>query len=256
MKQTSGSHRKVVQHGSGISLWRQVAEEIRIGLQSGLADRNGKLPGELALAEYFGVNRHTVRAAIKTLAEEGVLEARQGNGTFVVNQTRVTYPIGRRTRFSDGIGSQAQHKSGKLLSSAVETASREVAQALGLGQQQMVLRLETVGLADGKPMTRSTIWFDPERFDTIDKAYARTGSITRALGEYGVDDYYRAWTNVAARHANSWEAEALDLSVGSILLITTAVNADANDNPIQYSITRFAADRVTLSMTSEVVVPS
>lgn len=247
---------KRVKRGAGISLWRQVAEEIRIGIQAGLADGNGKLPGETALAERFGVNRHTVRAAIRSLADEGLLEARQGYGTFVIKHARISYPIGRKTRFSDGIGSQAQHKSGKLLSSAIESTDREIGQALNIGLHQPVLRLETIGLADGKPVSRSTIWFDAQRFDGIDQTYARLGSVTRALAEFGVDDYYRAWTNVEARHAGVSEAEALEIPHGSILLITTAVNADANDNPIQYSLTRFAADRVTLTMTNEVAMHS
>ena len=37
----------------------------------------------MALAERYGVNRHTVRSAISALVQEGVLRAEQGRGTFV-----------------------------------------------------------------------------------------------------------------------------------------------------------------------------
>lgn len=46
--------------------------------------RNGdKLPPERSLAESFGVSRSSVREAIHTLAEKGLLESRHGDGTYV-----------------------------------------------------------------------------------------------------------------------------------------------------------------------------
>ena len=42
-----------------------------------------KLPPERALAESFGVSRSSVREAIRALAEKGLLESRQGDGTYV-----------------------------------------------------------------------------------------------------------------------------------------------------------------------------
>lgn len=42
-----------------------------------------KLPAERALAEQFSVSRPTIREAIQKLAATGVLESRQGGGTYV-----------------------------------------------------------------------------------------------------------------------------------------------------------------------------
>lgn len=42
-----------------------------------------KLPPERSLASTFGVSRTSVRTAIRTLAEQGILESRQGDGTYV-----------------------------------------------------------------------------------------------------------------------------------------------------------------------------
>ena len=40
-----------------------------------------RLPSERGLAEAFGVNRATVRAALRALAGRGILETRRGSGT-------------------------------------------------------------------------------------------------------------------------------------------------------------------------------
>ena len=87
---------------SGVALWRQIADQIRLAIGSGEFARR-RLPPELALAARFGVNRHTVRGAIAALVQEGVLRAEQGRGTFVEQRKRFAYPIGARTRFSEGL---------------------------------------------------------------------------------------------------------------------------------------------------------
>lgn len=45
-----------------------------------------KLPSERALAKSFGVSRSSVREAIRTLSEKGLLESRQGDGTYLCKQ--------------------------------------------------------------------------------------------------------------------------------------------------------------------------
>lgn len=42
-----------------------------------------KLPSERSLAASFGVSRNSVRAAINTLAEQGLVESRRGDGTYI-----------------------------------------------------------------------------------------------------------------------------------------------------------------------------
>jgi DNA-binding GntR family transcriptional regulator len=93
---------KALQRRTGIALWRQVADQIRQTVLTGLA-ANERLPAEAELATRFGVNRHTVRSAIAALEKEGILRAEQGRGTFLNDRKRLRYPIGRRTRFSSGL---------------------------------------------------------------------------------------------------------------------------------------------------------
>ena len=45
-----------------------------------------KLPNEVELAQKLGVSRATLREAIRTLADQGVLEVHRGKGTFVSRQ--------------------------------------------------------------------------------------------------------------------------------------------------------------------------
>lgn len=235
-----------LQRGVGVALWRQIADGIRSGLATGLANEDGRLPPENELAERFGVNRHTVRAAISALAHEGVLHSVQGSGTFVRRRKRLVYPIGARTRFSSGFGGQTQNRQTELLDHAREAASAEVAEALRLNPGEEVLRLEMRGQADGLPVSRATSWFSARRFPTIVDIYRETKSVTASLAALGVEDYLRASTGVEARHADEADTEELQLSPGAIVIVTRALNVDPSGAPIQFSITRFPADRVEL----------
>jgi len=235
-----------IERRSGVALWRQIADRIRQIASSGEFDGSGRLPPEIALAERFGVNRHTVRSAIALLVQEGVLRTEQGRGTFIETLPRLTYPIGARTRFSEGLAGQAHERRGVLVSHAVEPAGREAATALGVAEGAPLVRLDTRSEADGRPVSRASSWFDAARFTGIENHFATSGSITAALKAFGIDDYVRRTTTVTARLADGRDIETLRLSPGAIVLITEAVNTDMTGAPIQYARTHFAADRVEL----------
>lgn len=237
-----------IQRRTGVALWRQIADAIRAGIGSGLEDENGKLPPETEMAARFGVNRHTVRAAIAALEHEQVLLAEQGKGTFVVSRRRFAYPISKRTRFSAGLSGQAQNVTGHLLKAVSEAASAEPADRLGLQPGAEVVRLETLGTADRLPVSRATSWFDAGPYGTIGTLVEETGSITKALGRLGVEDYLRQSTHIEANHAEDRDAVDLKLSPGAIVIVARAVNVLTDGTPVQYSITRFAADRVELQI--------
>ena len=64
----------------------RVVDELRAQLLSGDIPPGRKLPTESKLTESFGVSRTVIREALAALAADGLVEARQGAGVFVVNR--------------------------------------------------------------------------------------------------------------------------------------------------------------------------
>src|SRR5215204_2460101 len=62
----------------------EVVTRLREMIQSGELSAGDRLPPERDLAKLLGVSRPTLRAGIRSLAAVGVLQSRQGAGTFVV----------------------------------------------------------------------------------------------------------------------------------------------------------------------------
>lgn len=64
-------------------LYRQVAEQIRVLIETGELKPGAKLPPERELSERFGVSRPTVREALIVLEVEGYLQIRMGSGVYI-----------------------------------------------------------------------------------------------------------------------------------------------------------------------------
>src|SRR6266480_7613813 len=62
----------------------EVVLHLREMIHRGELQRGDRLPPERDLAKLLGVSRPTLRAGIRSLSAVGVLESRQGAGTFVV----------------------------------------------------------------------------------------------------------------------------------------------------------------------------
>lgn len=67
----------------GTSLYHQMADHLRHLISSGYWKIGDRLPSMNVLAADSGLARVTIRQAVKLLESEGILEPRQGRGTFV-----------------------------------------------------------------------------------------------------------------------------------------------------------------------------
>ena len=72
----------------------EIAGILRSEVNNGILVAKERLPAERLLAATFGVARGTVRASLKLLVNEGLLEIRPGSGTYVKSQAiELTNPI-------------------------------------------------------------------------------------------------------------------------------------------------------------------
>ena len=68
---------------AGITLYARIAGALRSRLGAGEWPQGSRIPTIEALAAEYGVARITVRQACQLLADEGLLRAQPGRGTFV-----------------------------------------------------------------------------------------------------------------------------------------------------------------------------
>jgi GntR family transcriptional repressor for pyruvate dehydrogenase complex len=97
---------EVLQHRK---LYEQVVDHLRREILEGTYTSGDQLPNERRLAERFGVSRTVIREAMKSLMQNGLVEVRRGQGTFVVDGTanalkqsfRMLMGLGSRQRVAE-----------------------------------------------------------------------------------------------------------------------------------------------------------
>jgi DNA-binding FadR family transcriptional regulator len=73
----------------------QVIEQLRTSVSSGEWPVGQRIPNETVLVESLGVGRNTVREAVRALAHAGILDVRQGDGTYVRATSEVSGALRR-----------------------------------------------------------------------------------------------------------------------------------------------------------------
>src|SRR5215472_16214167 len=83
------SFRITITTGSGTPIYRQIIEQVRLGVATGALVAGETLPSVRMLAEENLVNPNTVVKAYAELVRDGVLESRHGKGFFVAEKRQV-----------------------------------------------------------------------------------------------------------------------------------------------------------------------
>lgn len=229
------------------AIWREIADTLSAEIARGHFARGSKLPTEAELAARFDVNRHTVRHALADLAAQGLVHARRGAGVFVTAQPTL-YPLGRRVRFHQAVQAAGQVPSRQFTRIDTRQAEPHEVEILRLSPAAQVHVVEGVSLADDTPLAAFRSVFPADRFTDLPVHLAATGSITAALALAGLADYTRASTKLTAKIAKPMLALRLRIGEGAPVLRSEAVNIDASGHPVEYGVTWFVGDRVTLTV--------
>jgi GntR family transcriptional regulator len=75
--------------GGGTPIYRQIVEQVRLGVATGVLAPGDAMPSVRSLAEQHVVNPNTVVKAYAELVRDGVLESHHGKGFFVAEKRQV-----------------------------------------------------------------------------------------------------------------------------------------------------------------------
>ncbi|HLU71476.1 MAG TPA: GntR family transcriptional regulator [Nonomuraea sp.] len=239
----------MVSRHATIPLYRQVAEELQRRVDSGRYRPGDRLPSETELSDEFAVNRLTVRRAIGDLVRSGVLQVRQGAGTFIAPpmvRHEVAVENARRLATAAGL----QQALGELGGTVGETflwarphEDAEARRSLALGRAG-ILRVETLLLVGSERWAVSSSYVEARRFPRLAGRWGSHPGLYDVLREeYGVGLVY-AWRSFTAVAADPGDAAALDVPPGSPLMVREGLSVDADGRPTVYVRRRCRGDRV------------
>ncbi|MFE9661134.1 MULTISPECIES: GntR family transcriptional regulator [unclassified Streptomyces] len=213
----------------------QISEHIRLRIASGQWPAHYRLKSEPELAQEFGVSRGTLRRALVTLIEEGLLRQVRGRGTFVTSTVIEPAIAQKLSTLSEDFASQGVVTSTVVRECALITPPRPVAALLDVPPATRVLRLVRVrSTADG-PVALLFNFVRTDLAPGIEGSDFTDSSLFGVLeNTYGLK-IATARRTFSAEAASTEVAQALSLAPGSPVQYLQQVTYLADDHPVEYS---------------------
>ncbi|WP_410592209.1 GntR family transcriptional regulator [Amycolatopsis sp. lyj-23] len=234
----------VVDPGSPEPLYFQVSRQLHAAIEDGRLPAGSRLGNEVDLAASLRLSRPTIRQAIQTLVNQGLLVRRRGVGTQVV-RTKVARPLRLSSLFDDlaGLGG---HPGTAVLLNRVEDAGPDVAELLEAPGLTQVRRLKRLRSADGEPLALMNNYLPEGVLDPADDELRERG-LYQLLRSAGVR-LHAAEQNIGARLATEEDAELLREEPGAALLTMQRTTYDDSGRVVEYGWHVYRASRYTFNL--------
>ncbi|TYS61377.1 GntR family transcriptional regulator [Sutcliffiella horikoshii] len=140
---------------SPIPIYYQLESYIKNQIEAGFILPGENIPSEREYAENYGISRMTVRQAINSLVNEGLLYRKKGSGTFV-SEKKIEQPLQGLTSFTEDMQKRGMSPTSKLIHFEVIPANSFIANELKISEYAPVYEIKRIRLADGEPMALET----------------------------------------------------------------------------------------------------
>ncbi len=195
-----------------------VKASLRERIARGGWQRGARLPSERELVQEFGCARMTVHRALRELEEEGLIERRQGSGSFVAE----LHPISNLLRVRDiaeEIRERGHVHSTRVLGVAREKADAATAAAMRLARGASVVHVQLVHFESGVPIQLEDRHVNPRLAPDLLNCDFTLVTPSHVLFEHA--PLTEAVQVVEAVLATQEQAVLLDVAEGSALLMVS-----------------------------------
>jgi GntR family transcriptional regulator len=198
------------------------------------------LPSEPDLARQMGVSRATLREAMRSFEERGLVVRRQGVGTYVTEAPQV---IDTGLEVLESIETLARRMGLSATMGAHQVRRRapeaEEARALGLSEGSEVVEVARVMLAEGRPVAHLVDAFSPTILPDGALEHGFTGSVLDLLLRRGEPALDSSRTEITAVSATGEIARSLSIQRGDVLLRMEAYLFTKDNQAVVHSLSTF-----------------
>jgi GntR family transcriptional regulator len=225
-----------------IPLYIQIAEGLIGQIESGELSPGHRLPPERDLSGRLGVNRMTLRRALRILEAQGVITRIHGVGTFIA-APKIERPLEGVFRFTRGMQNRGYTPGSQLISLEQLPIDRAHALELQISVSDPAYSLIRLRTLNQEPVLLETYLIPAQRFPGLERHDLEGRSVYEIMEtEYGIP-IVRARQSYEPVLASSYEAELLGVRAGAPLMMETRISYDQADRPIEFGRDRYRGDR-------------
>lgn len=234
-----------IDRSSPIPLYHQVAEQLERAIGDGTLVPGDRIANEISLADQLGLSRPTMRQAIQTLVDKGMLVRKRGVGTQVVQS-----PIRRTvelTSLNDDLIRAGQDPHTVVLRSELVEATEAIGEELKIEPGTAVWSVERLRSVGGQPLAlmSNVIPADVLDLDGVDLSTAGLYELLRANGIH----IRVAHQRIGARPADSHEGKLLEQRKGTPLLTMQRTAFDDGGRAVEHGSHVYRPDLYSFEMT-------
>jgi DNA-binding GntR family transcriptional regulator len=231
---------------TALPLHDQISAYFRSRIEAGTWPSGYRLPAEPTLAEELAVSRGTVRRAVRTLTQEGLVRSVQGKGTFVASNLIEPAIAQRLTALSDDYDNLGITTATEVISACIGAPPATVAALLDIANGGNTFNLRRRHVGNDGPIALldnyvrndwapgiADVDFTRERlFNVLAKFKLRVATARRSF---------------SAVAATGPVAEQLDVQEGAPVQYLKQVTYLADGSPIEYSDVWIRSDRLVIT---------
>ena len=230
--------------------YQRIADDLRTAIREGVYVAGQRMPAETELVSKFGASLPTIRQALGVLRVEGVIESRQGIGTFVRDnrrlQRRSRHRYGRARSDKKLLTSHLRHE---ILSADREEPPPHIAEILGDASGPIVVRRRLLRNPETSRPEELGASYIPGPF-ALGTYLESTEVVPKALflciEELSGKAYSHAEDKWLVRIAVENELDLLDLPSGTNVLHLVHVARASDGTILEISESVWPADRVVI----------
>lgn len=224
-----------IRRSAPIAIHTQVSDGIRAKIASGEWPAHYRLKSEPDLADELGVSRGTLRRALTTLIEQGLLRQVRGRGTFVTSTTIEPAIAQRLSTLSEDFSSQGIVTTTEVLECRAIEPPKPIAALLEVPQGGRALKLTRLRSTIDGPVALLDNYVRTDYAPGIENVDFEHDSLFGTLeGRYGLK-IASARRTFSAERAEGEVASRLGLDVGDPVQYLEQVTYLVKDRPIEYS---------------------
>lgn len=221
-----------------LPLYQRLRDDVAKQIAGNVWRPGAAIPTEAELAASHNVAVGTVRKALDLLVADGLVERRQGRGTFV-RRPEFDSSLFRFFRYHGPDGARTVPE-GRILTREAVAASPDARAGLRLAKDSKAIRLTRLRLIAGAPVLSEEIWLPLRRFaplldvDPGDIGDLLYPAYERICGEI----IARAEETVTVDTAGDADVQALGLQPGQPVVVIERLAFSYDDHPVEWRRTR------------------
>lgn len=233
---------KKIERESFVPLYQQLEDYLSSKIRDEKLKPGDALPSESELAAQFGVSRITVRQAMARLEFEGLIERRQGKGTFV-SRPRFLHRDLLVRALEDEIQAEGRSPGFYFISYTELDPPPKVQEQLRSSPGERVFCLKRLKLLDGEPWAIETRYLPGRVGKALEKSALESLPIYQLLETVLGRFPKQLKETIGCSVAWEEEAKSLQIPVGHPVLVGEHAMFDDAGTPVECGKTIFRGDR-------------